>query len=131
MKTREIERKRIKDPIQDMVFIVICHFVVLLMVAATLFPFLNVVSKAFSSESAVIAGRVTFHPVEFQMGTLKSIMGSNVFQNAFKTSVIVTLMGTILSLIITVLTAYPLSKKHLPFIKPVLVFFVFTMLFNG
>lgn len=29
------------------------------------------------------------------------------------------------------LTAYPLSKKHLPFIKPVLVFFVFTMLFNG
>lgn len=131
MNTKAVERRKIKDPAQDVVLAVICHIVVLLMVAATLFPFLNVVSKAFSSESAVIAGRVTFYPVEFQIGTLKSIMGSPVFKNAFKTSVIVTVLGTVLSLIITVLTAYPLSKKHLPFIKPILVFFVFTMLFNG
>lgn len=131
MKIREVEKRKIKDPAQDVVLTVICHIVVLLMVVATLFPFLNVVSKAFSSESAVIAGRVTFYPVEFQIGTLKSIMISSVFQNAFKTSVIVTVMGTLLSLLITVVTAYPLSKKHLPFIKPILVFFVFTMLFNG
>lgn len=131
MSTKAVEKKKIKDPIQDTVFVAICHIVVLFMVAVTLFPFLNVVSKAFSSESAVIAGRVTFHPVEFQIGTIKSIMGSRVFQNAFKTSVVVTVLGTVLSLMITVLTAYPLSKKHLPFIKPILVFFVFTMLFSG
>lgn len=129
MKT--ITRNRIKDPRQDIVLRVICYIAVLLAVVATLFPFLNVVSKAFSSESAVIAGRVTFLPVEFQVGTLGSIMKSPVFQNSFKVSVIITILGTILSLLITVVTAYPLSKKHLPFIKPILVFFVFTMLFSG
>ncbi len=131
MKTKTITRNRIKDPRQDIVLRVICYIAVLLAVVATLFPFLNVVSKAFSSESAVIAGRVTFLPVEFQVGTLGSIMKSPVFQNSFKVSVIITILGTILSLLITVVTAYPLSKKHLPFIKPILVFFVFTMLFSG
>ena len=79
----------------------------------------------------VISGQISFYPKEFQLGTLKAVMGSKVFLNSFKISVLVTVLGSVGSLFITVITAYPLSKKQLPFIKGLLVFFVITMLFSG
>ena len=50
---------------------------------------------------------------------------------SFGNSVFVTLTGSILSLFVTFLAAYPLSKRDLPFQKPLMVLFVFTMWFNG
>jgi putative aldouronate transport system permease protein len=53
------------------------------------------------------------------------------FANAFKNSVIVTVCGTALSLFMTSLTAYPLSKPRLRGRKFFILIFVFTMLFSG
>lgn len=125
------QRHRMHTSVQDKIVSAVCYFFVLFMVVVTFLPFLNVVSKAVSSESMVISGQISFYPKEFQLGTLKAVMGSKVFLNSFKVSVLVTVIGSIGSLLITVITAYPLSKKHLPFIKGSLVFFVITMLFSG
>lgn len=97
----------------------------------TLFPFLNVIAKSFSSEAAVVSGTVSFLPVDFQTGTYKLVLGNAQFLNSFKITIFVTVFGTLCSLIMTVLAAYPLSKPDLKFRKTLLLVYVFTMLFNG
>ncbi len=107
------------------------YFFMTLYALLTLLPFMNVVSKAFSSEWALVANRITVFPIDIQFTTMKYVIRSNLFLLSFKNSVIVTAVGTAASILITSLAAYPLSKRGLPLRRFFLVGFVFTMLFSG
>ena len=108
------------------------NLIVLILIGALmLFPFLNMADKSFSSENAILTGKVLFWPVGFQTGTYKYVIRQAQFWNSFKVSVMITLMGTAGAMIISCLTAYPLSKTWLYGRKPLLLLFVFTMLFGG
>ena len=78
-----------------------------------LLPILNLVSKAFSSEGNVIAGKVLFWPVEFQTGTIQYVLTTPEFSSSFFVTVTVTIVGTLGAMLLTVMAAYPLSKPHL------------------
>lgn len=103
----------------------------ILMGVVTVLPFLNLIAKSLSSESAVISGQVGLLPVDVQFGTYVYVVTENMFISAFTNSVIVTIAGTMLSLIVTTLSAYPLSKSRLRGRKFFILVFVFTMLFSG
>jgi putative aldouronate transport system permease protein len=103
----------------------------LLAAAVTLIPFANVFSKSISAEYAVVSGKVGIFPIGFQLDTMKYVVTSHEFLHAFAISVGVTVLGTILSTLLTAVTAYPLSKRYLPGISFIMLLFVFTMLFNG
>lgn len=107
------------------------YLFLLFMGAAMLLPLANVFSKAVSEEWAIVSGKVGIFPVGFQLDTMRQVISSPTFIRAFTISVIVTLVGTVLSIAFTAVTAYPLSKRHLPGISFVMVLFVFTMLFSG
>ncbi len=94
-------------------------------------PFLHVLSKAFSSETALIANRVTIIPSGFQTGTIRHVLTSPMFIHSFLHSVLVTVSGTLLSVVVTAMAGYALSKRTLPWMKGITVIFVFTMWFNG
>lgn len=94
-------------------------------------PFFHVLSKAFSSETALIANRITVYPIGFQLDTISYVLHSELFNTSFMNSILVTLLGTVLSLLVTAMGAYPLSKRNLPFSKPLTILFVFTMWFSG
>jgi putative aldouronate transport system permease protein len=94
-------------------------------------PFVHVVSKAFSSASAVTSGQVTFYPREPQIETVKFILTETMFLKSLMNTVIVTVAGTILSMLVTITTAYPLSKTHLKGRKLFLILYIFSMLFYG
>ncbi|MCS7463002.1 carbohydrate ABC transporter permease [Paenibacillus doosanensis] len=97
----------------------------------TLLPLVNVLSKALSEESAVISGQVGLIPVGFQLETMKYVVSSAQFLHSISVSLFVTIVGTLLSILLTAITAYPLSKRHLPGISLILILFIFTMMFNG
>lgn len=120
-----------KRTIHDISLDVIIYGTLLLITLATLLPFVNVLSKSVSEEWAVISGKVGIFPVGFQLDTMKFVITSNQFIRSFSVSVFITVVGTVLSLCITAITAYPLSKRHLPGIGIVMLLFIFTMLFNG
>lgn len=103
----------------------------ILLGALMLFPFLNMAAKSFSSETAILTGKVLLWPVGFQTGTYKYVMRQAQYWNSFKVSVQITLMGTAGAMIVSCLTAYPLSKRWLYGRKPLMLVFVFTMLFGG
>lgn len=105
--------------------------VLLLLAVSTLLPFANVLSKAVSEEWAVVSGKVGIFPIGFQLQTMKYVVTSNQFIHSFLISFGVTAGGTLLSILITAVTAYPLSKRYLPGIGAIMVLFIFTMMFNG
>ncbi len=106
------------------------YFFLILLGVIMLLPLINVLSKAVSAEWAITSGKVGILPVGFQLDTMKEVISSSTFIRAFGVSVGVTVVGTIISILMTALTAYPLSKR-LPGIPFIMVLFIFTMLFSG
>ncbi|MGO4499354.1 carbohydrate ABC transporter permease [Paenibacillus sp. 2RAB27] len=120
-----------KKTIGDLTLDICVYAALLLSGVLTLLPMLNVLSKALSEETAVLSGKVGILPVGFQLDTMKYVVSSSQFLHSISVSLIVMVVGTVLAIMLTALTAYPLSKKHLPGIPFVLIMFIFTMLFNG
>lgn len=96
-----------------------------------LIPVLSILFKAVSEDWAVTAGKVVFVPIGFQVDTLRYVCASDQFINSFTISILMTLLGSVGAVFLTSMTAYPLSKKNIKGMKPLLLLFIITMLFNG
>lgn len=94
-------------------------------------PILHLIAKSFSGYNAVVAGKVAFLPVDFQLDVYKYVLDNSLFWRAFSNSLIITVGGTLLAVIVTVLAAYPLSKPDFRGRKGILLMYVFSMLFYG
>ena len=123
MHVRESTGYRIFTVFNTILMIIIC--------AVTLYPFLYLVAQSFSSEQAIIQGKVSIIPVEFNITTYQSVLAKGDFQRYYLNTIIYTIIGTVLSLFTTALLAYPLSKKHLRLNKFFTPFIIFTMYFGG
>lgn len=121
----------IKSKPSEKAFTVFNYVFFILAGITTLVPFINLIAKSFSSEGAVISGKVGLLPIGFQTGTYGYVLRDSMFLNSLKISILLTIVGTLLSLTLTTLTAYPLSKTRLRGRKWLLLMFIFTMLFSG
>ena len=97
----------------------------------SLIPFLHVVAKSVSDDAAVIAGKVGLYPIGFQTHSFQYVLFESGFFLSLGVTVFVTVVGTFLSLLITVMAAYPLSKPRFRGRKFILLLYVFSMLFYG
>ncbi len=113
------------------VFRVINTIIMIIISAATLYPFLYLVAQSFSSEDAIVNGKVTIFPVGFNVITYISLLSKGEFLRYYGNTIFYTLVGTISSLLLTALLAYTLSKSHLKANKFVAPFVIFTMYFGG
>ncbi|MCI8966284.1 MAG: carbohydrate ABC transporter permease [Lachnospiraceae bacterium] len=93
-------------------------------------PILRVVSMSFSSKEAINAGRVTLLPIGFTTEAYVKALTSGSFIRAFGYSIVLMLGSTAVNLLMTVLAAYPLSKKHLIGGNAIMTLFVLTMYLN-
>ncbi|WP_135553473.1 carbohydrate ABC transporter permease [Paenibacillus cymbidii] len=96
-------------------------------------PLLNVLAVSFSSKEAILAGKVTFWPVEFSIKAYAFVAVKKEFLRSIGISLERVLLGTTISMILTILTAYPLSREVKAFKSRTAYawIFVFTMLFSG
>lgn len=115
----------------EVTFDIINHILLVLFGLATLLPFLYVLAKSMSGEAAVVAGKVLFWPIGLQFGTYRYVLDQPEFINSLGISVFVTLLGTVCAMLLTTTVAYPLSKPDMVGRKPLLLVFVFIMLFSG
>ena len=115
------------DKLLDIVVWIVTAFAVVV----TAYPFLYVVSVAFSDGAAVARGEVYLFPVGFSLDTFKMVMNYDQLWVAYGNSIFYTIVGTVCNVIFTCLAAYPLSRRHF-FLRRKLNFFVaFTMYFSG
>ncbi|WP_163875609.1 carbohydrate ABC transporter permease [Paenibacillus favisporus] len=111
---------------------VVIHFIFWLIVAFCLVPFLLLITASFTDEDAIIREGYSFFPSEWSLDSYVFIFQkSGEILNSYGISIVVTLLGTLASLVLMTLLAYPLSKKDLPLRNFFSFIVFFTMLFNG
>lgn len=115
----------------EKIFEVTNYIILTLVVIVTLFPFLHVVAKSLSKDSAVMAGEVSIWPIGLNLRTYRYVVGNYEFLRALYVSIFVTGVGTFLHVLVTSFVAYPLSRKYLIGRGFFTFIFIFTMLFSG
>ncbi|GIO32555.1 MULTISPECIES: carbohydrate ABC transporter permease [Paenibacillus] len=95
------------------------------------FPLLHVLAKSFSSSKAINAGLVKLFPVDWTLVNYQVILSDSSIWRAFLVSVIITVGGTAINLILTASLAYPLSRPEYTMRKVVLIFILITMIFQA
>ncbi|MDD3335706.1 MAG: carbohydrate ABC transporter permease [Eubacteriales bacterium] len=111
----------------EKVFQKLANGVVIVLILLFVLPFLHVIAVAFSGPSAI----VNIWPVDFDLFSLTYVLGDSAFFRAILNSVLITAIGTLISVFAMTMAAYPLSKKEMPFRRTMMVFFLIVMLFNG
>lgn len=97
----------------------------------TLYPILCLISGAISDPVAVYTGKVTFYPIGFNLrGFELNLQNANVLRG-FANSLFYTVAGTALNVVVTLITAYALSRRELPGRTGISFFMAFTMWFGG
>lgn len=113
------------------IFQVINTIIMLVIIFITLYPILYLVAQSFSSEAAVAAGEITFYPIDFTTATYKYILRNNEFFVYYGNTILYSVVGTAISVFLTAILAYPLSKPQLRLNRVLTPFVVFTMYFAG
>jgi len=113
------------------VFYGITGIILLLLFIIFMYPLIFVVSASFSSGQAVAAGRVILWPVDFSVEGYIHVFRHNLILRAYWNTIRYTTVGTLFSVAIVMIAAYPLSRSDLIGRNKIMLFFVFTMLFNG
>ena len=116
----------------EKIFQFFANLILALLTICCVAPFLLMISASFSSESALSVYGYTFWPKEFDLSAYKYLFSSTgALLKAYSVSIGVTVVGTVLNLIMTILMSYPLSRKDLPGRNIFAFYLFFTMLFNG
>ncbi len=97
---------------------------------AALYPLWYVIVSSLSSSRAITAGEVSLWPVEFNTEAYFRLFDDGQLFVAMGNTILVTLVGTLLNMVLTTLAAYPLSRKRLKGRNLLLMFIIFTMIFT-
>ena len=97
----------------------------------TLYPFYYVLIVSFANTQASATYSPYLYPHVFDLTGYQMIIGDIYFFKSLMTTLFVTAVGTSLNMVISVMTAYVLSRKQLLGRKQLIVLITFTMLFSG
>ena len=122
---------RIKDSTSYRVFTVVNTVLLVLMCAVMLYPFVMLLAQSFSSAGAINAGKVNLFPVDFNLDTYRAVANNSSFWRSYGNTVVYTVIGTSIAMVLTTTYAFVLSKKHLRGRGLLIGIAVFTMFFNG
>ena len=115
---------RIAFEIFNVVFMIVLR-------AVMLYPFIFTFSASVSNSAQVAAGNVKLLPKGFNLESYKTVLGYQKVWVAYGNTIIYTVVGTAVSLALTICGAYPLSRSDF-YGKGVFVFFItLTMIFSG
>jgi len=105
--------------------------ILILLSAITLFPLWHELSLSLSSKTEALQGGFFFWPRSLTFHAYTSVMSSDYIWTAYGNTIFITIMGTVLSLLVTSSMAYPLAKRTLPWKNVWLIVILFTMIFSG
>lgn len=125
------KKTRIAHTRADVAFDIINYTLLTLAMLIVLLPLLYVVSCSLSSPVAVTSGKVWFWPVDLSFDAYKAVLGYHAIWTGYLNTIIYTICGTLFSVSITLLAAYPLSRYDFKMRKAYMRIFTFTMLFSG
>jgi len=115
----------------DRTFDVILMVIVTLVMLVVLYPIVYVISSSLSSGSAVSSGKVILWPVDFSLEGYRIIFANQKVWTGYANSILYTVVTTFTGVAMTVMIAYPLSRKDFGGKKFLDIYFLILMFFGG
>lgn len=120
-----------RESVGTKIWLCFVYVAIFFIVVIMTLPFLNIIAVSFSNESAVLQGRVRFWPIGFTMATYQRVFKESQIIMALGNTVGLTLVGTAINVVMTLLAAYPLSKPWLKGRTVMMSLITFTMIFGA
>ncbi len=116
---------------QDKVVYIVNYVLLLLLLVAVLYPLIYIVSCSFSAGDALMTGKVKLLPVAPTLQSYKAVFKYQSIWIGYRNSILYAVVGTLISMVLTLLAAYPLSREDFKGRKIYTVIVLFTMMFSG
>ena len=120
-----------KAPLGDKIFIILIYILLAAIMLVVFLPLVYIVSASFSDPQAVISNEVWFLPVRPTLRGYQAVFKNRNILTGFANSFYYMIVGTLVNIVMTVMCAYPLSRKEFTARNKVAMIFVFTMYFSG
>ena len=111
----------------DITNFIFLGFIALIMIL----PFIHVIAASLTPIEMLVKSDFILFPTRFSLEAYRYVFSTNVVLRGLRTSVFITIAGTILNLTMSSLTAFPLAHKNMLGRKTMVVLVIFTMIFNG
>lgn len=125
------KRKKLRSRQEDRLFYFVNNLILILFTLLCLYPILCIISQAISDPTQVGLGLVTFYPRGFSLKGFYHVLQDKWLIHGFEMSVFYTVLGTVISVVLTYITAFAFSRKELMGRTFLQLFFSFTMWFSG
>src|SRR5690554_4535568 len=104
---------------------------VIIILILFLYPLILVASASFSDPVKVIEGKVWLFPKDLTLDPYRMVFENKSIWNGYKNTILYAFFGTLTNVILTIIAAYPLSRRDLPGRNFFMFLITFTMFFNG
>ncbi|OPA74019.1 sugar ABC transporter permease [Paenibacillus selenitireducens] len=121
----------IRNSIGDRVFLGAIYVVLTLVLVIVLYPLIYILSSSISSPAAVSSGKVWLWPVDISFKGYTTLFQNPQILTGYGNSLFYTVAGTLISVTLTIMIAYPLSRKTFYGRNVLMMIITFTMLFGG
>ena len=116
---------------EDKIMYTIIYVAMTLLLITVLYPLIYVVSSSFSSGQAVSSGKVLLWPVEPSITGYKIIFSYKLVWIGYFNTILITVTATAINMVLTICTAYPLSRRDFIGKNIYMTLFMITMFFSG
>jgi ABC-type glycerol-3-phosphate transport system permease component len=128
---RSTRSARIRETTGDRIYLIAVYAVLAVILVAVLYPLIYVLSCSFSSPNAVAGGQVWLWPVAPGTIGYRLVFENNLIVTGFLNSLFYTLVGGLFSTALTVMMAYPISRKYFIGRSVLIWLLLFAFVFNG
>ena len=122
---------KIKLSFEDKIFNIVINILGVALMVIVLYPLIYVLSASFSDPDLEQKGEVFLLPKGITTRAYELVFENKDIWIGYKNTIIYTVLGTFINITLTILAAYPLSRKNMPFRKVFTLIIIFTMYFNG
>lgn len=122
---------QIKDSVGDRIFMCFVYVFLAVCLLVILYPLVYIVSASFSEPLAVTGGKVWLYPVDFTLRGYQVTLQNPQIITGYLNSLYYTVFGTLISVVLTVMVAYPLSRRNLFGGNVIMFLITFTLIFSG
>ncbi|MBP7400997.1 MAG: carbohydrate ABC transporter permease [Clostridia bacterium] len=126
------QKSTIKLSRDDRMYYILNDAFLLLALLVVAYPLIYVFAAAFSDKNAVVTGKVVLWPVDFSLEGFATVFGYKQIMQGYANTIFYTIVGTTVNVTMTMLAAYPLTRKQdMPGRNLIMGLFTFTMIFGG
>lgn len=131
LRAAQVAGRKVRSSGEDRIFYILDFILLTIVFLIVLYPLIYIISASFSNAQQLVMGRVYLWPVQPSLEGYKAVFQEGDVWTGYGNTIFYTVFGTMLNVTMTMMVAYPLSRKDFVGRNLIMFLFTFTMFFNG